>query len=37
MAVTIMAGFAFSTILTLIVVPVLYVTYFRIPTTGDAA
>jgi multidrug efflux pump subunit AcrB len=31
MAVTIMAGLAFATVLTLIVVPVLYVTFFRIP------
>ena len=31
MAVTIMAGLAFSTVLTLVVVPVLYITVFRIP------
>jgi multidrug efflux pump subunit AcrB len=37
MAVTIMAGLTFPTILTLVVVSVLYVTFFRIPITGDAA
>ena len=31
MAVTIMGGLAFATLLTLIMVPVLYVTFFRIP------
>ena len=31
MAVTIMGGLAFATLLTLIIVPVLYVTFFRIP------
>jgi multidrug efflux pump subunit AcrB len=31
MAVTVMAGLAFATVLTLLVVPVLYVTIFRIP------
>ena len=31
MAVTIMAGLGFATVLTLIVVPVLYITFFRIP------
>ncbi|MHC4222813.1 MAG: hypothetical protein ACYSX0_06295 [Planctomycetota bacterium] len=37
MAVTIMAGLMFTTILTLIVNPVLHVTFIRIPTMGDAA
>jgi multidrug efflux pump subunit AcrB len=31
MAVTIMGGLAFATVLTLIMVPVLYVTFFRLP------
>ena len=31
MAVTIMAGLAFATVLTLVVVPVLYITMFRLP------
>ena len=31
MSVTIMAGLAFGTILTMVVVPVLYATLFRIP------
>lgn len=34
MAVTIMFGLAFATVLTLIVVPVLYACFFRIPTPG---
>lgn len=32
MAVTIMVGFAFVTVLTLVVLPVLYVTFFRVHT-----
>lgn len=36
MAVTIMFGLAFATVLTLIIVPVLYVMVYRIPTTPDA-
>ena len=31
MAVTIMAGLTFATLLTMIVVPVLYATFYRIP------
>jgi multidrug efflux pump subunit AcrB len=31
MAVTIMAGLSFATVLTLIVVPVLYTVFYRIP------
>ncbi|MBW2422440.1 MAG: efflux RND transporter permease subunit, partial [Deltaproteobacteria bacterium] len=31
MAVTIMAGLGFATVLTLVVVPVLYITMFRLP------
>ena len=34
MAVTIMVGLAFGTILTMLVVPVLYATFYRIPTPG---
>jgi predicted RND superfamily exporter protein len=37
MAVTIMAGLLVATILTLIVVPVLYTIFFRIPYGGDEA
>ena len=38
MAVTIMAGLFVATILTLVVVPVLYVIFFRIPSpSGDPA
>jgi len=36
MAVTIMAGLAVATVLTLLVVPVLYTIFFRIPYGGDA-
>jgi multidrug efflux pump subunit AcrB len=31
MAITIMFGLGFATVLTLVIVPVLYVTFFRIP------
>jgi len=34
MAVTIMAGLSFATLLTLIVVPVLYVIFYKIPSQG---
>ena len=34
MAVTIMAGLSFATLLTMIVVPVLYATFFRVPYGG---
>ncbi|MBW2272560.1 MAG: efflux RND transporter permease subunit [Deltaproteobacteria bacterium] len=37
MAVTIMAGLGFATVLTLVVVPVLYVTFFRLPYQPRAA
>jgi multidrug efflux pump subunit AcrB len=37
MAVTIMFGLAFAAVLTLIVVPVLYAMFFRIPYGGEAA
>jgi len=36
MAVTIMGGLAFATVLTLLVVPVLYALMFRIPSTAPA-
>ena len=36
MAVTIMAGLAFGTILTMVVVPVLYATFFRIRSPKEA-
>ena len=36
MAVTIMAGLAFATALTLIVVPVLYSIFFRVRVSGTA-
>jgi len=35
MAVTIMAGLTFGTILTMVLVPVLYATLFRIPSPED--
>ena len=35
MAVTIMAGLSFGTILTMVIVPVLYVTLYRLPTPGQ--
>jgi multidrug efflux pump subunit AcrB len=35
MAVTIMFGLAFGTVLTMVVVPVLYVTFFRIPSPKE--
>jgi multidrug efflux pump subunit AcrB len=35
MAVTIMAGLAFATVLTLVVVPVLYVVFFKIPSPNS--
>jgi multidrug efflux pump subunit AcrB len=34
MAVTIMAGLTFATVLTLVVVPVLYATFYRVPAAG---
>jgi multidrug efflux pump subunit AcrB len=37
MAVTIMAGLAFGTILTMLVVPVLYTTFYRISSPPDAS
>ena len=37
MAVTIMFGLGFATVLTLVVVPVLYATFFKIPFTEDAS
>jgi multidrug efflux pump subunit AcrB len=37
MAVTIMAGLAFGTILTMLVVPVLYATFYKIPSPSDAS
>jgi predicted RND superfamily exporter protein len=37
MAVTIMAGLLVATVLTLIIVPVLYTIFFRIPYGGDEA
>jgi multidrug efflux pump subunit AcrB len=37
LAVTIMFGLAFATVLTLIVVPVLYACFFRIPIPSKAA
>jgi hypothetical protein len=37
MAVTIMAGLTFATLLTMIVVPVLYATFFRISYGGPGA
>ena len=36
MAVTIIFGLAFATLLTMVVVPVLYATFYRQPTTADA-
>ena len=35
MAVTIMFGLGFATVLTLVVVPVLYVTLYRVPSPAD--
>ena len=35
MAVTIMFGLTFATVLTLIVVPVLYVTLYRVPSPAE--
>jgi multidrug efflux pump subunit AcrB len=35
MAVTIMFGLAFGTVLTMVVVPVLYATFFRIPSPKE--
>jgi multidrug efflux pump subunit AcrB len=35
MAVTIMAGLAFATVLTLVVVPVLYATFYRVASTSE--
>ena len=35
MAITIMFGLAFGTILTMVVVPVLYATFFRIPSPKE--
>jgi multidrug efflux pump subunit AcrB len=37
MAITIMAGLAFGTLLTMIVVPVLYATLFRLQSPGSPA
>ena len=37
MAVMIMAGLAFGTILTMIVVPVLYTIFFRVPSPDRSA
>ncbi|MFO0875688.1 MAG: efflux RND transporter permease subunit [Phycisphaerales bacterium] len=37
MAVAIMAGLTFATVLTLVMVPVLYAVFFRIPSRGGAA
>ena len=36
MSVTIMGGLTFGTVLTLIVVPVLYATFYRIPHPGQS-
>ena len=35
MAVTIMAGLSFATVLTLIVVPVLYAAFYRVPSVVE--
>ena len=35
MAVTVMFGLAFATVLTLVVVPVLYTCFFRIPSPSE--
>jgi multidrug efflux pump subunit AcrB len=37
MAVTIMFGLAFGTVLTMIVVPVLYATFYKLPSPPDAS
>ncbi len=37
MAVTIMAGLTFGTVLTMVLVPVLYALFFRIPSPGAQA
>jgi multidrug efflux pump subunit AcrB len=37
MSITIMAGLGFASVLTLIIVPVLYAVLFRIPANGGAA
>jgi len=36
MAVTIMAGLAFGTVLTMLVVPVLYASFYKIPSPSDS-
>lgn len=36
MAITIMAGLAFATLLTLVIVPVLYAILFHVPYSRDA-